>query len=459
MSNYSARGTIALLSQVGAPSIPATGSDFVRGHTLYADGSKIFDIDGVGTFAWQWQRSSDNGATWSAINGATTSDYTLTQADLGKLVRSAATYVDGAGTQETVFSFAFVSASGSESGSTLVGTFQSDTLTGSASNDVLVGGGGPDSMDGKDGSDIYLFTGNYFHKLAEIHDTGTTGTDEVRFNADRYYGAKLATFQIFAGDTGIEKVVLGTGTGTNADSSGTLALNITAIKAVNGVTLIGNAGANKLIGSAFDDTIDGGAGADKMAGGAGNDTYIVDNTLDAIVEKTGVDTVMASVGYTLVGTAVENLTLTGTDNINGTGNKLANIIVGNAGSNTLLGWEGNDTITGGAGADTFVFNSKTSSTKNVDTITDFSSSDGDHLQFSSVKWFKGLGAAGDLTSDQFWSGADVTRAHDDSDRLIYNTSTGDLYYDADGLGGRGAILVAHLTGNPALTYGDIQIIA
>jgi Ca2+-binding RTX toxin-like protein len=53
----------------------------------------------------------------------------------------------------------------------------------------------------------------------------------------------------------------------------------------------------------------------------------------------------------------------------------------------------------------------------------------------------------------------VTRAHDDSDRLIYNTSTGDLYYDADGLGGRGAILVAHLTGNPALTYGDIQIIA
>lgn len=453
MPNYLARGTIGLLSQVGAPSIPATGSDFVRGHTLYADGSKIFDVDGVGTFAWQWQRSSDNGATWSAINGATTSDYTLTQADVGKLVRSAATYVDGAGTQETVFSFAFVSASGSESGSTLVGTFQSDILTGSAGNDVLVGGGGPDSMDGKDGSDIYLFTGNYLHKLAEIHDTGTTSMDEVRFNA-----GKASTFKIFAGDTGIEKVVLGTGTGTNADSSGTLALNIDASKAVNGVTLIGNAGANKLIGTAFDDTIDGGAGADKMAGGAGNDTYIVDNAKDVIAEKTGADTVMASVSYTLVG-AVENLTLTGTDNIDGMGNKLANIIVGNAGSNTLLGGEGNDTITGGAGADTFVFNTKTSATKNVDTITDFSSSDGDQLQFSSVKWFKDLGAAGDLTSDQFWSGADVTSAHDASDRLIYNTSTGDLYYDADGTGAKAAILVAHLTGNPVLAFGDVQIIA
>ncbi|MEI6643769.1 MAG: calcium-binding protein, partial [Novosphingobium sp.] len=436
-----------------SPSVPATGSDFVRGHTLYADGSKIFDLDGVGTFAWQWQRSSDNGATWSAVNGATTSDYTLTQADVGKLVRSAATYVDGAGTQETVFSFAFVSGSVAESGATLVGTFQSDTLTGSAGNDVLVGGGGPDSMDGKDGSDIYLFTGNYFHKLAEMHDTGTSGIDEVRFNA-----GKASTLKIFAGDTGIEKVVVGTGTGTNADSSGTLALNIDASRAVNGVTLIGNAGANKLFGTAFDDTIDGGAGADKMAGGEGNDTYIVDNTLDAIVEKTGADTVMASVSYTLAGT-VENLTLTGTDNIDGMGNKLANIIAGNAGSNTLLGGEGNDTITGGAGADTFVFNTRTSATKNVDTISDFSSSDGDQLQFSSVKWFKGLGAAGDLTSDQFWSGADVTSAHDASDRLIYNTSTGDLYYDADGTGAKAAILVAHLTGNPALTFGDIQIIA
>ena len=458
MPNYPAVGTIALLSQVGSPPILATGSDFLKGHTLYADGSKIVDLDGVGTFVWQWQRSSDNGATWSAINAAATSDYTLTQADVGKLVRSAATYVDGAGTQETVFSFAFVSGSGAEAGSTLVGTFQSDTLTGSAGNDVLVSGGGPDSMDGKDGSDVYLFTGNYFHKLAEIHDTGTSGTDEVRFNADRYYGAKLATFKIFAGDTGIEKVVLGTGAGTNADSSGTLALNIDASKAVNGVTLIGNAGVNKLVGSGLDDTIDGGAGADKMAGGAGNDTYIVDNTQDAIVEKTGTDTVMASVSYTLAGN-VDNLTLTGTDNINGMGNKLANIIVGNAGNNTLFGGEGNDTVTGGAGADTFVFNSRTSATKNVDTITDFSSSDGDHLQFSSVEWFKDLGAAGDLTSDQFWSGADVTRAHDDSDRLIYNTSTGDLYYDADGLGGRGGILVAHLSGNPVLTYGDIQIIA
>ena len=134
-------------------------------------------------------------------------------------------------------------------------------------------------------------------------------------------------------------------------------------------------------------------------------------------------------------------------------------INGTSQADTLIGGDGNDTLTGGAGADTFVFNTKPNGTANADTTTDFLHSDGDRIQFS-LEVFDSLGAKGGLSADQFWSGADWTTAHDESDRLIYNSTNGDLFYDADGTGSAAsAILVAHLTGHPNLVYGDIQIIA
>ena len=116
--------------------------------------------------------------------------------------------------------------------------------------------------------------------------------------------------------------------------------------------LLGYAGIDTINGGNGDDTLDGGVGADKLAGGAGNDTYIVDDAGDIITDASaqGTDTVKSSVAFTL-GTYTENLVLTGSAAINGTGNATVNIITGNSGDNQLDGGAGNDNLTGGGGSD------------------------------------------------------------------------------------------------------------
>ncbi len=114
-------------------------------------------------------------------------------------------------------------------------------------------------------------------------------------------------------------------------------------------TVTGN---NTLNGGDGNDTLNGGAGVDTLVDGNGNDIYVVDTTTDVITETStgGTDTVQATVTYSL-GTNVERLTLTGTANVNGTGNAVANIITGNTGNNFIVGGAGADTLNGGAGSD------------------------------------------------------------------------------------------------------------
>jgi Ca2+-binding RTX toxin-like protein len=118
---------------------------------------------------------------------------------------------------------------------------------------------------------------------------------------------------------------------------------------------IGGIGNDKLVGNSVNNTLDGGAGADTMLGGLGNDTYYVDNTGDVVTENisAGIDVVSSTISYTLTAN-VENLILTGTAAINGTGNADANTLTGNSADNILSGQAGNDVLIGGAGADTLV---------------------------------------------------------------------------------------------------------
>ncbi|KQV34793.1 M10 family metallopeptidase [Rhizobium sp. Root1212] len=119
--------------------------------------------------------------------------------------------------------------------------------------------------------------------------------------------------------------------------------------------LNGGGGTDKLFGGAGNDTLDGGADADTLDGGAGDDTYVLGAENDTVSDSSGTDTITSTITRSLVvfGT-IENLTLLGTGDINGTGNGLANTIAGNSGKNILDGGLGLDRLVGGAGDDTYV---------------------------------------------------------------------------------------------------------
>ena len=154
----------------------------------------------------------------------------------------------------------------------------------------------------------------------------------------------------------------GTGNALNNVINGNAANNTLSGLAGNDV-LNGNAGNDLLLGGDGNDVLNGGTGNDNMQGDAGNDVYVVDSIGDATIESAGqgTDLVQSSVTRTL-GANLENLTLTGAGVINGTGNTLANSIVGNGAANDLRGAEGADTLNGGGGDDDYNYFSTSEST-------------------------------------------------------------------------------------------------
>ena len=339
---------------------------------------------------------------------------------------------------------------------TLSGTDDNDILNGLAGNDTLDGGIGDDTLDGGSasdllqggyGSDTYIVD-NLGDLIVETNDGGGYGDD------DSVYSSVTWTL-----DNYLENLTL---TGNNAISgTGNTLSNI----------LSGNEADNSLFGGDGDDYLWGGSGGiDTLNGGAGNDTYDVDAD-DIINEEpnAGIDTVDSIASWTL-GANLENLGLDGYNAINGTGNELNNNIRGNFGANTLFGgagndWlngidgndrlvggRGNDTLTGGAGADRFI---RKYSTTAIDTITDFQVGV-DLLAFSASGFGGGLAGGAVLNETQFTIGS---AAADSSDRFIYNSATGALFFDADGIGGAAQVKIFTLSSGLAMTNADIFIFA
>ncbi|MER9776707.1 calcium-binding protein [Mesorhizobium sp. M0220] len=343
----------------------------------------------------------------------------------------------GGGTDKALASVSHALASGSEiellatsnpSGTTVInltGNEFAQTIVGNAGANVINGLGGADRMAGYGGNDTY-YVDNAGDK---VYEALGGGADSV-----------LASLS-HALKAGSQVELLAT-----TNPSGTGAINLNGNEFAQ--TIQGNAGAN---------VINGRGGADTMVGYGGNDAYYVDNTGDKVIEAVGggTDKVLASVSYALAaGSHIESLATTdpsGTTAINLIGNGFAQGVQGNAGANIINGGGGADILTGNGGNDAFVFNSALGA-GNIDKVTDFNKLQ-DKIQLDDAV-FAGLKLGG-LSSDAFFAG---TAAHDSSDHIIYNSSTGALSFDSDGIGGAAQIQFATLSPGLSVTAGSFLVI-
>lgn len=311
-----------------------------------------------------------------------------------------------------------------------IGNVLENQLISGAGNDSLNGGAGADWMSAGAGNDVYIVD-DADDVVSELAGAGS-GTDTIRTMLTTYSLAALSNVESLS--------FIGSGAFNGAGNSGA---NV----------LTGGSGSDSLDGRLGNDTLNGGAGADTMIGGGGNDAFYVDNALDVTTEAAGggTDRVFSSVARAL-GANLENLSLTGTANIAGSGNALVNGIVGNAGNNTINGYLGADILSGGAGRDGFVFNTAIGG-GNVDRITDYSVADDTIVLENAI--FKALTATGALNAASFRNGAG---AADSGDFIIYNASTGAVFYDADGNRSGAQVQIATLNPNLALTAADFLVI-
>jgi Ca2+-binding RTX toxin-like protein len=308
--------------------------------------------------------------------------------------------------------------SGGTGADSLYGGTGDDILSGGNDNDVLVGGTGNDSLAGGAGDDMFRF--NLGDGQDTIGSDDITGTDTVSFGG----GISLSDLRLLkngndlvikVGNAGDQVTLLywysPTYTSYRMDrftfADGTV---LTREELMAQKPVMGTEGNDTLAGIYDNDWFDGSAGNDNLSGGTG---------ADSLYGGTGDD-----------------------------------ILSGGNDNDVLVGGTGNDSLAGGAGNDTFVFDTTLSSASNVDSITDFISGL-DHIQLDKDV-FTTLTDDGALSSDFFRTSTNGV-ALDENDYFLYNTTSGALFYDADGNGQGVAVRFATLTTKPAVTAADFII--
>ena len=272
----------------------------------------------------------------------------------------------------TVFDIAMSANSVQEfaAGGTVVGTLSSAAVGAGATFSLV------DSAGGR-----FVIVGNQVRVADGIlldFEQRQTETITVRV----FDGAASADFNLVINVSNVEPEIINAGNAGYTIVGGGVADTITTGTGAD--TINGGAGDDTLSSGAGNDTLDGGTGTDTMTGGLGNDIYFVDNAGDAVVElssNAGTDLVNSTVTFSAAGTnqsGVENITLTGTANINATGNALNNVLTGNAGNNVLDGGAGADTLIGGVGDETYYVD-------NVgDVVNELAGNAGTDIVFSTV---------------------------------------------------------------------------
>ncbi|MDB5431398.1 MAG: hypothetical protein JWP35_2514 [Caulobacter sp.] len=340
-------------------------ADFVNLTVVNGTAVLTIDRDGTGSaYVAQVLATITNGTGLvlsNTIKGATLADNVPNTAASTTTTGSSSTTTGGttSGSGSTTVTYALQNGgagndtlNGSKNADHQVGNAGNDTLIGNEGNDWLEGGDGNDNLNGNSGADRMVGgAGNDSYGVDNVGDQIVEdvdgGIDQVTSTITYVLSDNLENLTL-SGSANID----GTGNGLDNKLNGNDGVNVLTGGA--GVDqLFGGAGNDTLFGGDGADKLDGGAGADRMEGGAGDDLYFVDATADVIVEglNAGLDSVSSTATYTLTDN-VENLTLTGTAAINGTGNALDNKIVGNAAANVLSGNDGADQITAGDGADT-----------------------------------------------------------------------------------------------------------
>lgn len=321
-------------------------------------------------------------------------------------------------------------ASGGNGKDTIDGGSGDDTLYGENGNDILYGRGGDDYLHGGAGNDILI---------------GGTGPDLLYGDT----GTDIASY------TTASKAVIVDLNDSSKNSGDAKGDEIYLIEGLIGSsfndTLTGNSKNNTIDGASGNDTIIGGSGADALTGGAGLDTASYEGAKKGVVANlsSSVENTADAKGDTYFG--IENLT---GSSLSDTlfGDVSSNKLSGGLGDDTLYGGLGNDLLVGGLGKDVFVFDSKINA-RDADAIEDFSVNDDtialDHDIFAKT------GKVGDLTFGAFHVGV---RSHDNTDRIIYDSKSGKLWYDDDGTGSHKAIQFATLDAGLDLKNSNFDIL-
>jgi len=237
-----------------------------------------------------------------------------------------------------------INGTGNSAGNYLKGNTGNNILSGAAGNDTLEGCGGNDTLIGGSGSDTYVFNKGY--GINTIIDSGTNNSlifgSEININSLQVFRTTDDLTLSFINSD--DKIIISNWFSGNQN-------NITKFVFSNGTTL-SNKDINHMVSQVLGLNSHKGS-IDTLTGGSGNDIYYIDNSQDKIIEKSngGLETVYSSVNYKLTNN-VENLFLTGSNNINATGNELNNYLQGNDGNNIINAGSGNDTILGSMGIDT-----------------------------------------------------------------------------------------------------------